>query len=502
MRQGDVSKNVKYSLIDLEIESLETATDIHFHTDYSDGRHSLSESIEEAIIYGVYEKGTIEHGNPADEDIDHPTTFLEGFEGGDQSYTSSDIYPYKFETIRTIVDDISGASTLTDADTDKLREDIDTLNRIDETYSSDISEECLNYTIVVPHGVELDYNPAIEVAEDPDKAVESYEDAIIDFLREAESKNSGYNYVLLSSHYVNTPFEPRYVKKDELFENMPHDKLGEVLEHYRDKEISKIESLSSKLGGMSIPTISEELMYNSEIEELEDFVYDQSSLIESLVKDDIESDDYLIATEGHIDISRPGVFAVGAHPTLIERNEELLDYFREEQGLTTKQEISEAIGERLGKNITKHEVDSFLGDAGQTSLYPDKELKKYYKTMIEAADDEENFIFEINGKGIERQHPSIFWEMVGDHTFGSDSHRLGEQPKRSLKFQKSEKSGETIFLSELWLSQLDKDRRRQEKSSFEGNPDQLPKEPESLEYLNDIMFSASSPKTVKPVKDD
>lgn len=466
----------KHPIIDTEIYPSENWTDLHSHTSYSDGSMSLVESIDEAKNNGIWEKGPVEHGNTNDEDIDHLTTFLENLvDDRDQSYTSLNVYPYKFETIKAIVDETAGATTLTDADTEKLQEDIETLKGYNTVDTDRIPATSLNYTMVVPHGVEMDYNPAIEFAEEPEDAVESYEEGIIEFLKEAESVNCGYNYILLSSHYVNTPFQPRYVKKPGLFKNMSHDELGEVLEHYKDKEISKIESLSSKLGDMSIPAISEELMYQNEIEELENFVHDQSQLVGGIVEEEIGSDEYLDVAGESAEILRPGVFAVGAHPTLIERNEVLMDYFREEQGLTTKQKLSEVIGERLDKNITRKETDGFLGDDAHTSLYPDKELKKYYENVIEAAEDEENFIFEINGKGIERQDPSVFWNMLGDHTFGSDSHRHGEQPSRSMEFNETEKSSETVFLSDLWLSQLEKDRRKQKDDSLEKILDLPPK---------------------------
>lgn len=283
----------------------------------------------------------------------------------------------------------------------------------------------LNYSMIIPHGIELEYNPAIEmVCGDKQEAVDSYEDKLIGFLKQAESANAGYNYVLLSSHYVNTPFRPRYVKKDELFQDINSEGwmgVEDILEFYREKEISKIESLASKISDLSIPRVSEELMDKSERKELGNFIYGFEDLEEGVWQNkDYVKEDLGLSPE----IERPGVYVVGAHPTLIERNEIFMDYFREKQGLTAE-DISNGV-------------------------YPEEALREYYQPMVETANSENNFIFEINGKAVERQHPSVFWEMLDEFVFGSDSHRLGEQPSRSEEFINRNIPGETVFLAEKW----------------------------------------------------
>lgn len=521
----------KFPISDIKVLPIVRATDIHPHTSFSDGELSLGESLREAYNDNLYEKGAIEHGNPVDEDIEHLTTFLDGSSWEDMSYTSKESYIRKFESIREVTKDISGAIPLSDADIGKVREDIEILKEVDklvqdaydlETYlemidrvdenlsdldnsskyyskklldvfdtlpglkegkntredytktfviskeGTDIEKDLLlendqlldaglNYSMIVPHGVELDYNPAIEYSlENSQRAIESYEKQLIKFLKQAESVNAGYNYILLSSHYVNTPFRPRYVKKDEMFENIEQEEdmeIEEVLKYYREKEITKINSIASKLSDMSIPKISEELMTQSERRDLENFIYG----FEDLQHHGKPKSDGFTAEklDLSLDIVRPGVFAVGAHPTLIERNEEFMDYFRENQGLTTKREIRKDIERVMKKDITMHDVDNFLGEDAKSSLYPEKALEEFYRPIIEAANSEDNFIFEINGKGIERQHPSVFWQMLDEYVFGSDSHRPGEQPSRSEEFSKIDLSGEERFLAEKWVSLLE-----------------------------------------------
>lgn len=482
-------KSSRYPVWAREILPIETATDIHPHTSFTDGKLLLMESLDEAKENNLYEKGAIDHGNPIDEDIDHPTTFLNNYKnGGDEPYTSSDIYPVKFELMKEFLSDSSGTTTLTDADPEKLREDFQTINRLKnstsypreskpETSTADLLEYGMNYTMLGPHGIEIDYNPAIEAAkeEKEQEAIESYEKAIINFLKQAESLNSGYNYILGSSHYVNTPFKPRYVKVNSLFEELRYEEKIEALENYREKELSKIESLAPKLEDMAIPEISEELMNREEIEQLEDFIYDQTAAIDSIIDEDIEKDKLLEINGEEIGVARPGVFVVGAHPTLIERNEELMDVFRQREGIKTKEEITAELNEFMyditgsieelpgdaetvslhQERLDKQDLEKFLNYKEEEHFYPSEALEKYYEPMIAASREEDNFIFEINGKAVSRQHPSIFWNMLDEHVFGSDSHRLGEQPDRSQEYYEKRLGGETVFLSEKWLSQLE-----------------------------------------------
>lgn len=453
-----LSDDITYPLGNLDVLPLKSATDIHPHTSFTDGKIDLIESIEEAYENKLYEKGAIEHGNPVDEDIDHYTSFMKPFSIEEECYTSESIYPKKFETIKAILQDIEGGETLTDADEEKLREDVATLEKMNVNGRNLLQKSIgLNYSLIVPHGVELDYNPAIELAENEGAAVDSYEDAIVDFLKDAESLDSGYNYVLLSSHYVNTPFEPRYVKKDELFEEMSDEELGDVLETYRDKELLKIDSLSSKLDDLAVPEISGELMSQEEREDLREFIYSPENIYQDEKE---ESESHSIPLQP-LEIENPGILAVGAHPTLIERNEEFMDYFRREQGLTTKEEIRKDLDERMDADISKQDVDDFLGEKAKESLYPETELRNFYQPMVKKAREEDNFIFEINGKGVERQHESVFWNMIDENLFGSDSHRPGEQPSRTEKFIDENYSNNTTLLTEKWLS---KRRRLNEKN--------------------------------------
>ncbi len=181
----------------------------------------------------------------------------------------------------------------------------------------------------------------------------------------------------------------------------------------------------------------------------------------------MNSSELIEAIDQNIWSERPGVFVVGAHPTLIERNEEFMDYFSREQ-------IRSDLDDRLNNDIEIQDVDNFAPDSIVGDFYPSEALEDFYRPMVEAAEDEENFIFEVNGKGVERQHPSVFWQMLDEKTFGSDSHRLGEQPSRSREFEKQRLPGETVFLSDKWLSMLESDSDKksvQEESRAETEND-------------------------------
>lgn len=421
--------------------------DNHQHTSFTDGRLTIQEAMSEAFNNYLYEKGAIEHGNPLDPDINHQTTFMPEELGGNSNYTDTEVVVQKYDAIKNISEDHPGVKPINDAELNKILEDISYFND-NSLEESDLEEIGLNYRMVVPHGIELDYNPVIESLENPEEGIESYEENMIDFLKNIESLNAGFNFVLLSSHYVNTPYEPKYVKVDEQFEEMSHGEKGDVLEAYRDKEIAKIESMASKLSEMKVPELSGELMTPEEMDELQEFVYDQDQLIESITGEEISGKQNSV---GEISLERPGPLVVGAHPTLIERNEELMDYFRKEEGLTTKEQIQQDLNQRMTEEITKQEVDQFLGEKATNHLYPKEKLKNYYEPMIEAAENQENFIFEINGKGIERQHPSIFWQMLNEYTFGSDSHRPNEQHSRTQDLQKADIPAEPVLLTEKWL---------------------------------------------------
>ncbi|WEL23591.1 hypothetical protein [Candidatus Nanohalovita haloferacivicina] len=455
--------------------SKEEITDIHPHTTYSDGTQSIIESIDEAFQNNVWEKGTIEHGNPIDEDIGYVPKFLSwaaferdlDFGAGEdkEDYTSPEIFPIKYENLVDVVNDFEDATMLNDADPEKIEEDILTLNRISQTGKASLAD-LLNYSLVVPHGIEIDYNPAIELSEREYDAVENYEDHIEQFLRESESSNCGINYVLASTHHVNTPFEPKYVKKDGLFEEMDLEERKKALEFYRKKEIYKILSLADRLKAMKVPEISGELMNNRELQELEEFIYGQSSVIQESAPD-ITDKDMAEIVDPETPIEKPGVIVIGSHPTLIERNENLLDVFREEQGLGTVSEIKDEYenfiyGEAqdlVDSEVDKEEILDLMTEEDIEAIYPAEALENYYRPVVEASEDSDNFLFEINGKGVERQFPSVFWSMIDENAFGSDAHRPEEQPSRSREYSKnSSHDRDTKLLAEKWIEMLEKAR--------------------------------------------
>lgn len=73
----------------------------------------------------------------------------------------------------------------------------------------------------------------------------------------------------------------------------------------------------------------------------------------------------------------------------------------------------------------------------------EEQLEEYYTSFIEHLEDSRT-IPEFNGKGVERQNPSVFWELVKEldipHTRGSDSHRHGEMTSRKARFDEIEES--------------------------------------------------------------
>jgi len=469
----DYDDSPKFPVRELGLAYLDRATDIHPHTNYTDGTQGVQDSIEEARSHGLWEKGAIEHANRIDEDIVHVTGFLTDFSDNKQVYSSRDVFPLKYENLEEIAGDDMDTTLLNDADREKLGEDVETLNYIQERGEASY-EDLVNYKMVIPHGVELDYNPAIEAVVNGDEreAVESYEQEILDFLRDAESLNSGFNYALLSSHYVNTPFRPRYVKKEGLFEDMSLDERKEVLEAYRDKEIYKIDSLAERMGEMEVPAVSGELMRPEEMDELEEFIYGQKAAVESAVSEQVSNEQIRKLTDESLDIERPGVLAVGAHPTLIERNEELMDVFREDEGLDTREDIRDELesfmydtalegldgtdlSSVLNETVSTRDVDEVLSEEDFQAIYPAESLLDFYSPMVDAADRQDNFIFEVNGKGVERQVPSVFWYMLDEKVFGSDAHRPMEQPERSQIYSESDLPGHTVLLSEKWLEQLE-----------------------------------------------
>ncbi|PSH00794.1 MAG: hypothetical protein BRC30_01700, partial [Nanohaloarchaea archaeon SW_7_46_7] len=161
-----------------------------------------------------------------------------------------------------------------------------------------------------------------------------------------------------------------------------------------------------------------------------------------------------------------------AHPTLIERNEELMDVFREDEGLDTREDIRdelesfmydtalEGLGDTdlssvLDETVSTRDVDEVLSEEDFQAMYPAESLLDFYSPMVDAADRQDNFIFEVNGKGVERQVPSVFWYMLDEKVFGSDAHRPMEQPERSQIYSESGLPGNTVLLSEKWLEQLE-----------------------------------------------
>lgn len=397
--------------------------DIHQHSEYSDGRRNIYEGFKEARKNNVWLNSLTEHGNFVDEDKNYSSIFRDHLEKQGipiGNLTRSEMREYRFEDIKRTVNDIEGAVLLRDADPRKVDEDLEKLRDIASRGYVD-SNDVLNYTMVVPHGIEHDYNIPIETVEDAaakQDVVDSYERAIIDFLDRTEELGIGYDYLLAANHDVNTPFDPQYVKMDENFADLSHEEKLWVWDKYFEKFDYMMDSLAPKLEDKGIvlvgahPTLAErddELMeaarkedrdYREQIaeDELDWFIYDQSHLVEK----DISSD-----------------------------------------------EIIDIISESEGSNI---EIDEFVSDQDIAEIYPEEFLRQYYEPIAEKAAETDNFVFEINGKGVERQWPhSVFWKMMDKYTFGSDAHRVGEQTTRSRRFSNLDLPGEFTTILNMWL---------------------------------------------------
>jgi len=329
--------------------------DTHVHTGASDNEgffHELAFEASEANIgHVVY----CDHANPVDPDKNFPAK---------TEYFNSDIWPHDNEDIdldesinstERIIDIFKTREYFMEEESEDnefciLAEEYNP-GEVPTSYDIALTSGCIQ--TVMHSGIELDYNPPIEFAsntEEVSEIAESYNQALKNFLDKAEQEGLKFDVLLGSVHDVNIDYEPRYVKKDQKFLDLEPQTKRKVVDDY----FTKLECL-------------------------------------------IESE----------------IFDIVAHPSLIERNDVLMD------SISPVQEFRE------------------------------RELKNYYESIIDCL-EKSRTITEFNGKGVERQDPpSVFWNLVKEreipHTRGSDSHRRGEMTSRIGDFERVEDSKRPIM---------------------------------------------------------
>jgi len=391
--------------------------DLHTQTDGSDGHQTSGEIISEAFGNGLYLFGVSDHANVGKESKKYSSSFY-GLELDDSDGEAfSEVYVDRFDAIQEIIADYENVVSWQEADIDKLEEDLGIIREYGDEYSiEELRENVLNYEMVVMNAFEPDFNPRIEDCSNPDSVVEDYIDDLKDFVFEAEACGAGFDHVNQAVHDVFVDGEFRYVKKDHLFEDLTIEEKEEVLQVYRDKLIYAVEDLAPAM------------------------------------KD--------TGKEIGAGIMNEGLTVSIVHPAIIERNEELMEVFNESK---KKEAVKETENFIYGHNdvpidgnriIEDENIEDLLDDTDIEGIYPETALKEYWKPVVKSLEDAENTIFEINGKHVERFHPSILWEMIEEYIPGSDQHRPGEQKFRSQKTKNLDLEAKTKTPIDLIIENL------------------------------------------------
>lgn len=396
---------------------IETAIDLHSQTDFSDGQQTITQLISEAEQNHVYLKGISDHGNVGTEAKNYDSSFynhagLEHF-----GFTDPDVYVERDHAIDVETDSPPGGEIIrwSDADMHKVAEDLQIIREFGEQYSADELNDFLHYDMVVLHGFEPDYNPMIETAENKKEereAVREYNQALIEFIDDAFERGVTFDYVNLAVHDVFFDGRHRYVKKPEYFEDLSLAEKEEIWDNYRKKQLYTFST--------------------DELSEGDEAVVPVTDLMEAR-----------------------DIFVIGAHPAIIERNHELMEVFHEDQASQARDEVEQFIHGSVapdGMDPTENLAEA-VTDEEIAQLYPEDALKEYWKPLAETSGISKNHVYEVNGKHVERYPPSVLWEMLDEHTFGSDQHRPGEQPFRSRRFRALELPGEFRTVMDLYLHQ-------------------------------------------------
>jgi hypothetical protein len=370
--------------------------DLHSQSDGSDGHQTAKGVIKEAKEHGVYLKGASDHVNFGSEDKQYESSFY-GLDLADSDGKSfREVYPDRYNGIQENIDDMNGVVSWQNADLGKLVEDLHIIREYGSNYGmEELRENVLNYDMVVMNAFEPDFNPLIEKSEE-ESAVEEYVEELREFVIEAEEKGAGFDHVNQAVHDVFIDGKFRYVKKPRLFEDLTLEEKEETLEVYRKKLIYAIEEV-----GPAMRELGDEIGAGLR----------ENGLTVSIV-----------------------------HPAIFERNYELMQVFNEEKEEKAVEETQNFIygHESIpyeGNEIVDENIDKFFTEEEIEDIYPEEALREFWKPVIEAMEDAENVVLEVNGKHVERFYNSVLWEMVDEYIPGSDQHREGEHPSRSTEIK-------------------------------------------------------------------
>ena len=410
---------------DPDLEALEKAYrmafDLHTQSIFSDGEQTVQEMINEAKQHSTLVIGVSDHINLGPEDKEYEDRFArilaEEFDENHENFpekgfkTDLESIERREASIEDVIKDDEGCQWYQNSDIEMLLEDISSVFDEDSENPSDLHP----YPIVMT-GVEVDFNPFIEEAETDGEKIQRYTDRIEKFIRDLEKEDVNLNYVNLAVHDVLVDGELKYVKKDELFEDLSDKEKLEVFNDYRDKIMYTIDT--SELDG-EVDTVPERM------QELD-------------------------------------VYTIGVHPALIERNDELMRPLRKEKAEEDIQEFiynHHEIDGRISdvENFDEVEAKDFMDTDPSTGedlqideLYPEDYLREFWEPVAEEAYGKSNHVFEVNGKHFRDQyHNSVLWQMLEEYTFGSDQHRAGEHEDRIEEFGGYDLPGEFISVLEL-----------------------------------------------------
>lgn len=419
---GIKNKILSDAVYDRIIEEAER-TDTHVHSTFSDGNTRIGRILEEATELGLRETGVSDHVNGIDEDKNYSPktnvvldedlnkiisteTVVRHTEDISEESVQSKSIDRKYSDSRSKVIDqnipVNIGKNFWDEIPHSSQEVVKLIlslrhfavdEWLQETQSStdniDFTGYRENRDIDFSAGIELDWNPPIGIEEglkESEKRIvaENYAENLEGFLEYLEEPEKNIpqqvdiGHVIGSVHDVNIDYKPRYVKKDEKFQDLDQEELTDVVDIYFDKM---------------------ELM--------------------------IEQDQ---------------IFDKLAHPSLIERNEVIMNAVTQKGHKTLGEQVK-----REKYSEAKEEYQRFDGwddkgiddfkDLYEVKLQR-KIMKDYYEPVVEKL-KHSDIIPEMNGKGLERQeHPSEFWYLLLEedltYEIGSDSHRKNELYRRLI----------------------------------------------------------------------
>ncbi len=443
---GNISDSEIYRRIIHEAEPVET----HVHSSFSDGRASFEEIIQEFFDLGLPSGGISDHVNGLDEDKNYsPRTSV--VESRDLDFLSSGViarynsgiglkqsddeevirkrYGDNGENIRRApgrveIDEefwqevpmdqqelmkmiLSLRQIVVNEWLEEVETELGESDVFNQRYTHAVSEDLesfdedlVDFRRTTPEneipvlefstGIELDWNPPLGIEKNNSERekrhlAEGYASELQDFLDYMEQPDQGMpqdvniDHVIGSVHDVNVGYEPYYVKKEENFEDLTQRELVDVVDTYFEK------------------------MYLM-----------------------MEYDD---------------IFDKLAHPSLIERNQVLMDAVSEKAEEELDREIKNCLFFQAEKENSFYKTSTGIPEYCVEEIYDFKKrnllLRDYYRPLIEKL-KENDITPEINGKGLERQEtPSEFWHMILEeemsYEIGSDSHREKEILNRRTK---------------------------------------------------------------------